>query len=46
MFIGQTLEIIIKNKKLNISPEPKITTVNIHLCVMYSNRLYTLFIDM
>lgn len=30
MFIEQTLENIIKNKKLNVSPEPKITIVNIH----------------
>lgn len=30
MFIEQTLENIIKTKKLTISPEPKITTVNIH----------------
>lgn len=30
MFIEQNLENVIKNKKLNVSSEPKIPTMNIH----------------
>lgn len=30
MSVEQTLENVLKNKKLNMSPESKITTINIH----------------